>query len=163
LFFKLFINLKNILYFLITLNFLFSLKMINGEEINHQIIFDKPAICDERDRCILLEIATNENERRLGLMFRKELDQDKGMLFDYGSPKYVNIWMLNTFIPLDIIFINNGIIVKIVEGAKPCLNEPCELYNSFYPVNKVLEINSGKSKKMHFSVGQKLYLRNFKN
>ena len=39
------------------------------------------------------------------------------MLFDYGLPEYVNIWMLNTLIPLDIIFINNGIILKIIEGV----------------------------------------------
>ena len=139
-----------------------SVKTINGEILNHQKQIQEPEICNEKNECILLEIAKNENDLRLGLMFREELDQDAGMLFDYGSPKYVNIWMLNTFIPLDIIFINNGIIVKIVEEAKPCLNLPCELYNSVYPVDKVLEINAGKSKKMQLKIGKKLYLKYLK-
>ena len=154
-----FFKLKNIICFYTFINILFSVKTINGEILNHQKQNKELAICNERNECILLEIAKNENELRQGLMFRKELDQDAGMLFDYGSPKYVNIWMLNTFIPLDIIFINNGIIVKIVEEAKPCLNLPCELYNSVYPVDKVLEINAGKSKKMQLSIGKKLYLK----
>ena len=157
-----FSQLKNILYFCSLLNILLSIKTINGEILHHQKQIQKPAICNYKNECILLEIAKNKNEMQKGLMFRKELDHDKGMLFDYGSPKYVNMWMLNTFIPLDIIFINNGTIVKIVEEAKPCLNLPCELYNSVYPVDKVLEINAGKSKKMQLKIGKKLYLKYLK-
>lgn len=156
-----FFKLKNIIYFCALINILFSVKTINGEIFNHQKQIQKPEICNDKNECILLEIAKNENEMKKGLMYREELDQDAGMLFDYGSPKYVNIWMLNTFIPLDIIFINNGKIVKIVEAAKPCYDLPCELYNSFYPVDKVLEINSGKSKKMQLKKGDILYLKNF--
>ena len=154
-----FSQLKNIIYFCSLLNILLSIKTINGEILHHQTQIQKPAICNDKNECILLEIAKNKDEMRKGLMFREELDHDKGMLFDYGSPKYVNIWMLNTFIPLDIIFINNGTIVRIVEEAKPCLNLPCELYNSVYPVDKVLEINAGKSKKMQLKKGGRLYLK----
>ena len=156
---KLLFKLKNILIFFILIDIFFSYKPIIGEVLNHKKQVREPEICNEKNECILIEVAKNENDRRVGLMFRKELDQDAGMLFDYGSPKYVNIWMLNTFIPLDIIFINNGIIVKIVEEAKPCLNLPCELYNSVYPVDKVLEINAGKSKKMQLKKGGRLYLK----
>ena len=145
----------NIFFFF---SFIFSFQVIKGQQITNDSLQKSQRICNKNNNCILFELARSTEELRLGLMFREKLDENAGMLFDYGSPKYVNIWMLNTLIPLDIIFINNGIIFKIVEGAQPCKAEPCKLYNSEYPVNKVLEINSGKSKKMNLKIGQKLFL-----
>ena len=152
------IKLKNFINIFIFFSYIFSFQAIEGQQqVNHSLQ-KKPRICNQSNNCILLELARTKRELSLGLMFREKLDENAGMLFDYGSPKYVNIWMLNTLIPLDIIFINNGIILKIIEGAQPCTAEPCKLYNSEYPVSKILEINSGKSKKMNLKIGQKLFL-----
>jgi len=149
---KIFINI------FILFSFIFSFQVIKGQLITNDSLQKIPRICNENNNCILLELARTTEELSLGLMFREKLDENAGMLFDYGLPKYVNIWMLNTLIPLDIIFINNGIILKIIEDAQPCKALPCKIYNSEYPVNKVLEINSGKSKKMNLKIGQKLFL-----
>ena len=151
-------KLKNFINIFIFFSFIFSFQAIKGQQLVNNSLQKSPRICNQNNNCILIELAKTKRELTLGLMFRKKLGENAGMLFDYGSPKYVNIWMLNTLIPLDIIFINNGIILKIVEGAQPCKAEPCKLYNSEYPVNKVLEINSGKSKKMNLKIGQKLFL-----
>ena len=156
--FKLFNKLKHFINIFIFLNLIFSFQAIKGQQIKNHSLQKSPRICNRDNNCILLELAKTKEELSNGLMFREKLDENAGMLFDYGSPKYVNIWMLNTLIPLDIIFINNGIILKIIEHAQPCKALPCKIYNSEYPVNKVLEINSGKSKKMNLKIGQKLFL-----
>ena len=151
-------KIKHFIYIIVFFSFIFSFQVIKGQLITNDSLQKIPRICNKNNNCILLELARTTEELSLGLMFREKLDENAGMLFDYGSPKYVNIWMFNTLIPLDIIFINNGIILKIIEGAQPCKAKPCKLYNSEYPVNKVLEINSGKSKKMNLKIGQKLFL-----
>ena len=72
---------------------------------------------DGRRHAFLVELADNEDERRIGLMFRKGLAADGGMLFDYGTPQKVAMWMKNTLIPLDILFIRaNGRIANIAHG-----------------------------------------------
>ncbi len=68
----------------------------------------------------LVEIADNEKEQARGLMYRDVLDPDKGMLFEFEKPKVATIWMKNTGIPLDILFIrSNGKILKIEHSATP--------------------------------------------
>ena len=156
--FKPFNKLKHFINIFIFLTLIFSFQVIKGQQITTHSLQKNQRICNKNNDCILFELARTRQELSLGLMFREKLDENAGMLFDYGSPKYVNIWMLNTLIPLDIIFINNGIILKIIEDAQPCKALPCKIYNSEYPVNKVLEINSGKSKKMNLKIGQKLFL-----
>ena len=151
-------KINHFLNIFIFFSFIFSFQVIQAQQITTYSLQKSPRICNKNNNCILFELARTTEELRLGLMFRERLDENAGMLFDYGSPKYVNIWMLNTLIPLDIIFINNGIILKIIEDAQPCKAKPCRLYNSEYPVNFVLEINSGRSKKMNLKIGQKLFL-----
>ncbi len=72
---------------------------------------------DGRRHPFLVELADNEQERRIGLMFRHSLDARGGMLFHYLTPQRVAMWMKNTFIPLDILFIKaNGRVVNIAHG-----------------------------------------------
>ena len=67
-----------------------------------------------------VEIADNETERAKGLMYRKELPEGQGMLFDFQRDQEVSFWMQNTYIPLDMIFIRgDGRILRIAENTEP--------------------------------------------
>ena len=72
-----------------------------------------------------VEIADNDATREHGLMFRKSLAADHGMLFDFKTPQSVAFWMKNTLIPLDILFIAaDGHIVSIARNAVPMSQTP---------------------------------------
>jgi hypothetical protein len=93
-----------------------------------------------------VEIAAKDNQRKVGLMNRDHLDDDKGMLFVFETSGIVNFWMKNTLIPLDMLFINeHGVIETIARNVQPCTKTPCPLYNSYKSVKFVLEINGGKA------------------
>ena len=67
-----------------------------------------------------VELADNDAEREKGLMFRKELPEGSGMLFDFHAEAPVSFWMQNTYIPLDMIFIRgDGRILRIAENTEP--------------------------------------------
>src|SRR5437868_4387920 len=67
-----------------------------------------------------VELVANDEERARGLMFRKELPEGRGMLFDFQREQNVEFWMKNTYVSLDIIFIrSNGRILRIAEGTTP--------------------------------------------
>jgi len=111
-------------------------------------------ICFNKE-CITLEIAKTIKERENGLMFRKELENNSGMLFIFDKQKNHSFWMKNTLIPLDLIGLDkNFIITDIVENFQPCDKDPCDtkiIKNSLY----VLEINAGVSKLINLKIGNK--------
>lgn len=108
---------------------------------------------------IKVEIAKTEEERTLGLMFRRFLKEDYGMLFVFEKEDYQSFWMKNCFFPLDIIFIDkNGKIVDIKENFQPCQEDPCPSYKSREKAKYVLEVNAGFSKKNNIKIGQNLKL-----
>jgi len=101
-----------------------------------------------------VERADTLEERAKGLMFRKQLGKNSGMLFVFDEEDYVTFWMKNTLIPLDMIFISaNGTINEIKENVQPCLKDPCELYPSLHPSKYVLEVNANFSKENNVNVG----------
>jgi uncharacterized membrane protein (UPF0127 family) len=103
------------------------------------------------------EIADTDEKRERGLMFRKSLGKNDGMLFVFDDEKHVTFWMKDTLIPLDIIFISsNGTINEIKENVQPCLAEPCELYSSLYPVKYVLEVNANFTRSNGIEVGDRV-------
>jgi hypothetical protein len=98
-----------------------------------------------------VELALDSPQRQQGLMYRKEMAPDAGMLFDFEAPREVTMWMRNTLIPLDMLFINEkGRITHIHEGAVP-LSET--VISSRGPVDFVLELNAGEVKKRGIAVG----------
>jgi hypothetical protein len=94
----------------------------------------------------LCEIAKTPKERAQGLMFREDLEQNTGMLFDLGKEEQTGFWMKNTLIPLDIIWIGTGKTVSDVQTAQPCTDEPCEIFKIEKPIRWVLEVNAGEFK-----------------
>jgi len=101
-----------------------------------------------------IKIADNDSARMKGLMFVKNLPENEGMLFIMEDEAQVNMWMKNTYIPLDMIFINsNKEIVSMAENTKPLSTE---IISSKNKVKYVLEINGGLAKKSGLKIGDKI-------
>jgi uncharacterized membrane protein (UPF0127 family) len=93
-------------------------------------------------------------QKARGLMFRKEMPLDNGMLLDYDPPTEASIWMRNTLIPLDLVFISaDGTIESIYLGAKPHDETPRP---SKGPVRAVLELNAGVTRLLGIQPGDKV-------
>jgi len=115
-------------------------------------------ICFE-DRCFDVEIADTLEKKETGLMSRKYLEPNSGMLFLFEEESEYNFWMKNVLISLDIIWIDrNRKVVFIKENAEPCKIEPCEIFSSDENAKYVLEINGGMAEKVGLKVGDKVFL-----
>lgn len=98
-----------------------------------------------------VELANTDAQRQQGLMYRKSMAEDRGMLFDFTMDRDVMMWMKNTFIPLDMLFISKaGKITHIHPNAVPHSED---IISSNGPVRYVLELNGGAAKKLAISVG----------
>jgi uncharacterized membrane protein (UPF0127 family) len=101
-----------------------------------------------------VELAVNDADRQKGLMFRKELPEGQGMLFDFKQDQDVSMWMRNTYIPLDMLFItSDGRIRRIAENTTP-LSE--RTIPSGGPVRGVLEVIGGTAKKLGIAPGDRV-------
>jgi uncharacterized membrane protein (UPF0127 family) len=101
-----------------------------------------------------VEIAKTDEERQKGLMFRKELPEGTGMLFDFKPDQNVSMWMRNTYIPLDMLFINgDGTIRRIAENTEPMSERTIP---SGGPVRGVFEVIAGTAKKLGIKAGDKV-------
>jgi len=101
-----------------------------------------------------VEVVDTPEQRAQGLMFRKELPEGQGMLFDFKEDQQVAFWMKNTYVPLDMIFIRgDGRILRIAENTEP-LSE--RLVPSGGPVRGVLEVVAGTAKKMGIAAGDQV-------
>lgn len=117
-----------------------ELKFINE---NNSVIFD-----------IDMELATCEEEHARGLMYRKQMDENKGMLFIFQNEDMRSFWMRNTLIPLDIIYINSDKkVVSIAKNAK-VLDETS--LPSEAPAMYVVEINAGLCDKYGIDKGTEI-------
>ena len=101
-----------------------------------------------------IEIADTPKARETGLMFREYLNPDQGMLFKLGQTEIVSLWMKNTLISLDMVFIApDGTIKKIHENAEP---KSLKSISSEVPVSAVLELNGKRTKALGISAGDKV-------
>lgn len=108
-----------------------------------------------------VEIADTELTRERGLMFRQRLPEGHGMLFDFGEPRPVSMWMKNTYIPLDMLFIRaDGSIAYIAENTVP---KSLDTIGITEPVLAVLELPAGTVKKKDIRAGDVVYHRLFSN
>jgi len=113
------------------------------------------------ERCFQVEIAKTETERSRGLMYRKELDKDKGMLFIFDKEAIHPFWMKNTLIPLDIVWVDsNNKVVFISQNVQPCKSIICPSVVSLAKAKYVLEINAGICQEIGLKVGDELRIEN---
>ncbi len=111
----------------------------------------------EKSISYLVEIADTPQKAKIGLMYRKFMPQNHGMLFIFQPPKIVHMWMKNTYIPLDMVFFNaQGQIICLYENAKP-LDE--SIITCPYPASKVLELNAGEIKAQNIQLGDTLFIK----
>jgi len=103
-----------------------------------------------------VELMLTSDHHERGLMYRKSLADDKGMLFVWSQPALHSFWMHNTCIPLDLLFIDReGFVAGIVENA-PTMNDDPQSIDC--PVTYVLEVTAGWSRKHGVTAGQRVDL-----
>ena len=101
-----------------------------------------------------VEVARNDADRAQGLMYRRNLPPDRGMLFDFGRLQPISMWMQNTYIPLDMIFIRpDGSIARIAENAEPLSTRTIP---SGEPVLAVLEVPGGTAARLGLKAGDRV-------
>ena len=100
-----------------------------------------------------VEKAITPEQRERGLMFRKSLGANKGMLFLFEKPLVIRMWMKDTLIPLDMVFINGNKVVSIYQNAKP---KDLAVISSKVFATGVLEINAGMVQKYRIRVGDRI-------
>lgn len=98
-----------------------------------------------------VEVASTPREREKGLMFRDAMEDNTGMLFAFPKPRRVNMWMANTHIALDMLFIIDGhSVIRVKHDARPMDRS---IIDSGGDVSHVLEINAGLAAKLGISKG----------
>jgi hypothetical protein len=106
-----------------------------------------------------VEIAETNEQKVKGLMFRRSLGERSGMLFLYGPPQEITMWMKNTYIPLDMVFLTaNGSVHRIEAMTQPFSEE---VIASHGPVTAVLEIPGGAAQRLGLKAGDRVRHRYF--
>lgn len=131
---------------------LIFLIILNGCSVNN---ISKVCV---KNNCFNIKLATNEEERTIGLMNRTFLNKDEGMLFIFDNEDYHSFWMKNMLFPLDILWINSeNEVIFIKENALSC-DEECNLITPNGRAKYVLEINSGLVKKYEIKLSDRVVL-----
>ena len=141
---------KNYIYILIFISIAFTNANANANEITFQ---NSSLTIQTKDSEYIfnIEIAITEQERSRGLMHRKELKQTEGMLFLYPKNQIIKMWMKNTLIPLDMIFINNS--GKIIDIFKMTIPKDLTPIGPDVKLKGVLEINGGLTSYLNINKG----------
>lgn len=106
------------------------------------------------ERHFEVEVAATPSERSMGLMYRRDMPQDRGMLFDFGTAQPVSMWMKNTYVPLDMVFIReDGIVHRVAMRTEPHSERSI---SAGAPVRYVLEINGGVAETLGIVPGSRV-------
>ncbi|MCD6027116.1 MAG: hypothetical protein K0R08_1635 [Solimicrobium sp.] len=104
---------------------------------------------------IQAEMATTQAQRQVGLMNRKELSQNEGMMFIFDFPAIQCMWMKNTLIPLSVAFMNEDNVILNIEEMQP---QSDQSHCALKPALKALEMNAGWFKRKNIKPGSKIEL-----
>jgi uncharacterized membrane protein (UPF0127 family) len=106
-----------------------------------------------------VEMALTPDQQTVGLMFRQEVKANEGMIFDWGAPRESSMWMRNTLVPLDMVFIAaDGRVHRIAERTVPLSLTPVD---SRGPVRATLELQGGITERLDIRVGDRVLHRLF--
>jgi uncharacterized membrane protein (UPF0127 family) len=128
------------------------------------IVFEKAHLSIAKKR-ITVELAKSPEQQARGLMFRKDLAQDTGMLFIYSEEQRMSFWMKNTFIPLSIGFFDKNQILVDVQEMEPVKSEMqsrIPSYQSLKPAKYALEMPAGWFRKNKIRLGERFQLHEVK-
>jgi len=116
------------------------------------------------DQVIKLEVAKTPAEQAMGLMYRTSLADDRGMLFPFNPPRSTQFWMKNTLIPLDMLFLREGMIRSISANVPPCQADPCPTYgSSTEKIDQVIELRAGRAAELNLKVGDRITVQSLRN
>lgn len=113
----------------------------------------------KNNQTLRLEVARKPSELSKGMKFRKSIPENTGMLFVINRPEPIRLWMKDTYIPLDMVFIRDGVVNQIVRNAVPCKTKPCPAYGGKFPSNQIIEMPAGKAAHLGIEVGDKINIR----
>lgn len=101
-----------------------------------------------------IEIADTPKQREVGLMYRRSMPEDHGMLFDFGRPKEISMWMQNTYVSLDMVFVGEDArVTRIAENTEPLSTR---IVSSEGPARYVVELLAGSAKRIGLKPGDKV-------
>lgn len=102
----------------------------------------------------MVEVADNDAGRAQGLMYRRHLADDRGMLFDFGRTELVTMWMQNTYVSLDMIFVrSDGTVARVAQNTEPLSTRTI---SSGEPVPFVLEVVAGTARRLGLKAGDRI-------
>lgn len=107
---------------------------------------------------LTLDVVRTLKDREIGLMGRRSVAPNAGMLFLFDEPHQIRMWMLDTPVKLDMIFLKGGVVTSVVRGAQPCLDLPCPFYSSRGPADAVIEVAAGRARALGIRRGVTLPL-----
>ena len=140
---------------------LLLLSAVRGSLAQQLAPIEPISIVTEQSATILIaEIADNEESRSRGLMFRHVMPPNRAMLFDFVKPRPAAMWMKNTYISLDMLFVReDGTIAAIAENTEPLSLQTISVDE---PVRGVVELAAGTAKRLGIQRNDKVYHRIFK-
>lgn len=101
-----------------------------------------------------IEVADTPKQREVGLMYRRSLAPDHGMLFDFGRPQEVSMWMQNTYVSLDMVFVGEDArVTRIAESTEPLSTR---IIPSEGPARYVVELLAGSAKRIGLKPGDRV-------
>jgi len=104
--------------------------------------------------CFTLDEARTRSQRVLGLMFRQYVPDDAGMVFEYQKPRYAKMWMENTRVALDMVFVSSG--MKVVQIAQNQSPDSSEIITSSKPISFVIELTAGTTRRYDIAPGARV-------
>jgi len=145
------------------LAFIFLISMILSTNLLSQTVnipqFPKGTLTISQEGRVVtipIEIANTNELREFGLMYREDIPEEYGMLFVFPNPGIRGFWMKNTFVELDIAFIDNNGTILNIQNMKPCEESTCPIYIIYKPFKYALEVKAGFFERYGFSEGAKI-------
>lgn len=148
---------RYLIIFFIILNLIFNAQSFGDSIKIPNFPKGKLKIYDgEKELIIPIEIANKPDLWSFGLMFREDIPWEYGMLFIFPSDENGGFWMKNTYIPLDIAFIDSNKTIFNIQRMQPCYDDNCPIYYSPKPYRYALEVKAGFFERFGFKEGSKI-------